>query len=85
MAFIIEFGVAVVLATIAVALGTKFIGDRGASNYIGMLDREGNASRAYTRPAKYLSLMAGGIAGAMKLPAIINAIAKVVTALTGAQ
>ena len=84
MPFVIEFGVAIVVAVIAVALGTKYIGDMGASHYRGMFDPEGNATRAYTIAAKYLSLMASGIAGAIKLPAIIEAIGRALAAFTGA-
>lgn len=82
MAFIVEFGVGIVIATIAVSLGTKYIGDLGARQYQGMYDPEGNSTRAYTRAAKYLCLMASGIAGAIKLPAIIDAIGKAIAATT---
>ncbi len=83
MTFIVEFAAAIMIATTAVCLGTKYIGNLGASQYKGMFDPEGNAGRAYMTAAKYLSLMASGIAGAIKLPAIINAIGKVIAAIAG--
>ena len=73
------------LATAAVMVGTKYIGNLGAQNYRGMYDPEGNSTRAYMTATKYLCWMAGGIAGAVKTPSIITAVGKAIATITGTQ
>ena len=85
MTFILEFSVAMIVATISVALGTKYIGDLGAEQYRRMYDPEGNSTRAYVTAAKYLCWMAGGIAGALKTPSMITALGKALATIAGAQ
>ena len=80
---IIDYPIALVVAAIVVHLLSKELGERATRNYRGMYDPEGNYGRAYGRAVKQSVLLATGIAGAIKLPAILGGIAKIVAASAG--
>lgn len=80
---IVEYPIALVVAAIVVHLLSKELGERATRNYRGMYDPEGNYGRAYGRAVKQSVLLATGIAGAIKLPAILGGIAKIVAASAG--
>ena len=85
MPFIIEFAVCIIIATVSVALGAIFIGGIASSKYRGTYDPEGNSVRPYLVATKYLCTMAAGIAGAIKLPSVIEAAGKAIATIVGSQ
>ena len=80
---IVEYPVALIVAAVVVYVLSSKLGDRAARNYRGMYDPEGNSARAHGRAVKQSVLLATGIAGAVKLPAILSGIAKIVGAVAG--
>lgn len=80
---IFEYPVALIVAAIVVYVLSSKLGDRAAPNYRGIYDPEGNSARAHGRAVRQSVLLATGIAGAVKLPAILNGIAKFKASVTG--
>lgn len=80
---IVEYPVALIVAAIVVYVLSSKLGDRAARNYRGMYDPEGNSARAHGRAVRQSVLLATGIAGAVKLPAILSGIAKITAAVAG--
>ena len=76
---VIEYPIALLVAAAVVYVLSSKLGDR-ASRQCGRLDREGNSAGAHGRAIKQSVLLATGIAGAIKLPAILAGIAKIIAA-----
>lgn len=80
---IIEYPIALAVAAVVVYFLSSSLGDRAARHYRGIYDPEGNSARAHGRAVKHSVLLATGIAGAIKLPAILSGIAKIIAAAAG--
>ena len=80
---VIEYPIALLVAAAVVYVLSSKLGDRASRAYRGMWDPEGNSARAHGRAIKQSVLLATGIAGAIKLPAILAGIAKIIAAAAG--
>ena len=73
MLWVVQFGIAFVLAATVIAVATKWIIDRCGGNYRVMHDPEGNHANMVGSTIKWLSLTAIGIASGVSAPSIIRA------------
>ena len=79
---ILEYPIALIVAAVVTYFLATTWGERASWHYRGVYDPEGNYGRAYSSAIRQAVLLATGIAGAIKAPAILKAIAEIIAAAT---
>ena len=81
---VVEHAIALILAAVVVFYLSAALGDRAARSYRNTYDPEGNFAYAHSQALRQSVILATGITGAVKMPAILGGIAKIIAAVTGA-